>query len=434
MTSPSGLIGTLRLRLESRPGLMALIALHCAVTCLSLIKVANYQAYIFYSADSVGIAAAVALAFSLLSLLFVVARFSFGYLAGFYLTTMVLGFLWIDSFTRYNYDHAAAGVSAALALVMLLIPALFVRSPLRQWLVLSDANFERLLNLLLVLSAATIAVAATYNFRLVGIGRIYDYRSALEFPGAVRYLMGMTSSTLLPFVFACCWMRFYRWRAAACLVLLLLFYPITLTKFAIFTPVWLIALAVLARLFEARTSAVLSLFVPMTLGLIVIAVTNAPLESMLGRYFDIVNIRMIATASSALDIYNDFFADHPSTWFCHISFLNAATHCPYQVPLSVVMDNTYGFGNLNASLLATEGVAAVGLYFAPLTALAAGLILALGNGASAGLPSRFVLVSAGVLPQVLLNVPLTVALLTHGSMLLFLLWYIMPRSYLERKP
>jgi hypothetical protein len=76
----------------------------------------------------------------------------------------------------------------------------------------------------------------------------------------------------------------------------------------------------------------------------------------------------------------------------------------------------------------------VGLYLAPLAALASGLVLALGNGASAGLPSRFVLVSAGVLPQVLLNVPLTVALLTHGTMLLFLLWHVMPRSYLERKP
>jgi hypothetical protein len=429
-----GLLGALRSQLESRARLTVLVALHCAVTCLSLIKVANYQQYIFFDAQRIWIAVAIAVAFSLVSLLFVVARFSFGYLAGFYLTTMVLGFLWIDTFTRYNYDRTAAGVSAALALIMFLIPALLLRPQWPRWPVLLDANFERLLNLLLALSAVTIAVASTYNFKLVTVGRIYDYRSALEFPGVVRYLIGMTSSALLPFVFACCWMRGYRWRAAACLVLLLLFYPITLTKFAFFTPAWLIALVVLTSLFEARTSAILSLLVPLTLGLVVIAATNAPLESPLGRYFDIVNIRMIATASSALDIYNDFFAIHPNTWFCHVSFLRTVTHCPYQDLLSVVMDNTYGFGNLNASLFATEGVAAVGLYLAPLAALASGLVLALGNGASAGLPPRFVLVSAGVLPQVLLNVPLTVALLTHGTMLLFLLWHVMPRSYLERKP
>jgi hypothetical protein len=98
------------------------------------------------------------------------------------------------------------------------------------------------------------------------------------------------------------------------------------------------------------------------------------------------------------------------------------------------MQNTYGLGNLNASLFATEGIASVSLYLAPLTALASGLVLALGNRASAGLPPRFVLMSAGVLPHVLLNVPLSVAMLTHGTAILFLLWYVTPRSLFEPKP
>jgi hypothetical protein len=152
------------------------------------------------------------------------------------------------------------------------------------------------------------------------------------------------------------------------------------------------------------------------------------------RVFNIINIRMIATPSSALDIYNHFFASHPLTWFCQISVLKPLMQCPYQEPLAVVMQNTYGLGNLNASLFATEGVASVGLYLAPLAALAAGLVLALGNRASAGLPPRFVLMSAGVLPHILLNVPLSVAMLTHGTAILFLLWYVMPRSLFEPKP
>ena len=143
---------------------------------------------------------------------------------------------------------------------------------------------------------------------------------------------------------------------------------------------------------------------------------------------------MMATASSALDIYNHFFASHPLTWFCQISVLKPLTHCPYQEPLAVVMQNTYGFGNLNASLFATEGIASVGLYLAPFAALAAGLVLAIGNRASAGLPPRFVLMSAGVLPHVLLNVPLSVAMLTHGTAILFLLWYVMPRNLFEQEP
>jgi hypothetical protein len=242
------------------------------------------------------------------------------------------------------------------------------------------------------------------------------------------------SSTLLPFAFACYWLLGHRWRAVLVLVLLLFFYPILLTKFAFFTPAWLIALAVLSRFLEARTSAIASIFVPMLLGLVLIVLIGATLFSIPGRYFDLVNIRMMATASSALDIYNHFFDRHPLTWFCQVSVLKPLMRCPYQEPLAIVMQNTYGFGNVNASLFATEGIASVGASLAPLTALAAGLVLALGNRASAGLPPRFVLMSSGVLPHVLLNVPLSVALLTHGTAILFLLWYVMPRSLFEPKP
>lgn len=434
MSAPSAIIRDLRLRLDSGPALAMLVLLHSAVACLSLIKVASFQSYIQFDSGRVWIAVAIAIAFSTTSVLFAAARFSFGYFVGFYFYTMVLGFLWIDVFSAYSYPRLLAGLSAATSLVLLLLPVLFIQAPLRQRLALPHAQFEHLLTLILVISVVTIAVAATYNFRLVSVAHIYDFRDTLEFPGAVRYLTGWVSSTLLPFAFACYWLLGHRWRAGLVLILLLLFYPITLTKFAFFTPAWLIVLAVLSHILNARASVIVSIFVPMLVGLIVITVTGAPLISIPGKYFDLVNIRMMATESSALDIYNHFFAHHPSTWFCQISVLKPLMHCPYQDPLAVVMHKTYAFGNLNASLFATEGVASVGLYLAPLTALASGLVLALGNRASAGLPPRFVLMSSGVLPHVLLNVPLSVAMLTHGTILLFLLWYVMPRSLLERKP
>ncbi|QIO32741.1 hypothetical protein [Bradyrhizobium sp. 1(2017)] len=431
MNEPSGIIKDLRFWLDSKAALTLLVLLHSALTCLSLIKVSTFQGYIHFSSERVWIAAAVAIAFSLVSLLFAAVRFSFGYYVGFYFYTMILGFLWIDVFSEYSYPRLLAGISAALSLVLFLLPVLFVRAPLRQPVALTAAWFKHLLTLILVISIATIAVASTYNFRLVAIANIYDYRDALQFPGAIRYLAGWVSSTLLPFAFACYWLLGQRLRAGLVLVLLLFFYPITLTKFAFFTPAWLITLVVLSRLLETRASVIASIFIPMLLGLAMVVVTGTNLSI---KYFDLVNIRMMATASSALDIYNHFFASHPLTWFCQISVLKPLMHCPYGEPIAVVMQNTYGFGNLNASLFATEGVASVGPWLAPLTALASGLVLALGNRASAGLPPRFVLVSAGVLPHVLLNVPLTVAMVTHGTAILFLLWYVTPRDLFEQKP
>jgi hypothetical protein len=91
------------------------------------------------------------------------------------------------------------------------------------------------------------------------------------------------------------------------------------------------------------------------------------------------------------------------------------------------MEKTYGLGNFNASLFATEGVASVGPWLAPFSALICGLIIAIGNRASAGLPPRLVLISSCIVVQTLLNVPLTTALLTYGAGALFLLWYITPR-------
>jgi hypothetical protein len=43
----------------------------------------------------------------------------------------------------------------------------------------------------------------------------------------------------------------------------------------------------------------------------------------------------------------------------------------------------------------------------------------------------FILISGAILPQILLNVPLTITLLTHGAALLFLLWYATPRTMFE---
>jgi hypothetical protein len=115
-------------------------------------------------------------------------------------------------------------------------------------------------------------------------------------------------------------------------------------------------------------------------------------------------------------------------------FLKPVMHCPYQQPLSILMFNNYPYGgNFNASLFATEGVASVGLLLAPVSALVCGLVVALGNRLSAGLPPSFILVSGAILAQIMLNVPLTTVLLSHGAGLLFLLWYITPRSMFQEE-
>jgi hypothetical protein len=239
----------------------------------------------------------------------------------------------------------------------------------------------------------------------------------------------MTSSALLPFAFACFLMRKDYWRAAVVLFLLVLIYPITLSKVALFAPLWLVAVALLSRIAEARIAVVLSLLVPTLTG--VVWFSTFKVQS--AKYFGTVNFRLIAIPSDSLDVYNDFFSRNDLTYFCQINILKKFISCPYQEPLAVVMKDVYNLGNLTASLFATEGTASLGVTFAPVAVFVCGLVIALANRLSAGLPPRFILISSAVLPPLFLNVPLTIILLTHGGVLLFLLWYVTPRAMFEQK-
>ena len=423
-------------RSHARLGLALLLYFHVAACCLSLVYVAKYYAILqIIMFDTAGLYAVMLkiVPFAIVSALFVFARFSFGLFLGFYFYTMILGYLWIVEFSKFQYDHTLAGISAFVSALAFLVPAMFIASPIKQGFTLSARALDMLLSSILILAAAVIAVGALYNFRLVGIADIYSFRGELEFPALMRYAMGAVPNALLPFAFACFFARGNRWRVAASLLLMLLFYPVTLTKLALFAPFWLLFLALLSRFFEARIAVVLSLFLPVLFGLAVALLIDAgalPYDRG-SQYFGNINFRMVAVPSIALDLYNDFFSTHPHTYFCQILFLKLFIACPYTEPLSIMMANAYQFGNVNASLFATEGIASVGPVLAPLAALACGLVISLGNRLSSGLPSRFILLSGGVLPQVFLNVPLTTNLLTNGAAVLFLLWYVTPRSMFE---
>lgn len=424
--------------LRARLGLASLLLLHVVANCLSLAYVAEFYAgYNILWFDETHLYAAtlnVAL-FAIVSALFTFSRFSFGYVLGFYFYTMIFGYLWLAAFSKLAYDHSLAGISLSVSALAFLGPALFIVSPVKQRYIPSARTFDNLLTAILILAAATVAAGAFYNFRLVGLADMYIFRGDLEFPAWLRYAVGATSNASLPFAFACFVARDNRWRAAAALLLLVLFYPIMLTKLTLFAPFWLLFLALLSRFYEARTAALLSLFLPVSIGVVLVTLSKAGAlpNWLIKDYFGAVNFRMLAMPSVALDLYNDFFSTHSNTYYCQILLLKPLLGCPYSEPLSVMMSKAYGLGNLNASLFATEGIASVGPVVAPLAALACGLVIALGNRLSSGLPATFVLLSGGILLQAFLNIPLTTNLFSNGAAILFLLWYLTPRTMFEPK-
>jgi hypothetical protein len=411
------------------------IILCIVITCLSSIGVSKiYVGYhLQYNSDAVFHAALIAVSFSPVFLFFLFARFSFGYSVGFYFSIMVLGYLWLSFFTDRSYDHHFARISVALSLVAFLLPALFVSSPLPRIAAVSVVTFDRILAVLLLICVATVAIAATYNFRFVSIDEASRLR-ADPFPAILRYLITITSTSVLPFLFAYAVQRSTYWMAGLILVLMLFYYPIALSKLVLFAPVGLIVMSMLSRFFGARTAVVLSILLPTLGGVLLLSLFNddGKFAQLASAYFFHVNFRMSAVPSLALDLYNEFFSKHELTHFCQIGVLGAIVGCPYQEQLAVVMLKFFpAGGTYNASFLATEGIASVGTTLAPISAFACGLLIALVNRVSAGLPSSFVLVSSTILLQVLLNVPLATVLVTHGGAILFVLWYFLPREVFE---
>jgi hypothetical protein len=418
---------------RSRLALLTLIYLHIAACCVSLVYVSYYYSgyqLLRYDAAQIYPSLLNIAPLAVLAPVFVFSRFSFGYLLGFGFFTMILGYTWLANFSLLDYDHSLGIISMLVALIALLAPALYLNRPIRQLVVLSETGFDRLLSLILILAICVLVIGAFYNFRIVDLADIYKFRLSLEFPAPLRYAIGIVSSALLPFAFACYFVRGYRWRAIAALVLLLLFYPVTLTKLALFAPFWLLFLALLARYVETRMAVVLSLFLVLLPGIVIepLAAHGVISVDHFISYFGPINFRMMAVPSIVLDMYSDFFPRHGLTWFCQSSFVKPFVSCPYADPLQIVMSKHYALGLANGSLFANEGAASVGLKWAPLSAFVGGLVIAFGNGLSAGLPPRFILLSAGIASQVLMNVPLATSMLSNGVAVLFLLWYVTPRQ------
>lgn len=411
-----------------------LLCWHIAACSVSLsYAAASFPGIIEFEKANVPIAILRTLPIIAVSAVFIVSRFSFGYFAGFYFYTMIFGYLWLVEFSVLSYNHSLAIGSILASALAFLAPALFITSPIKARLDLSVRGFDLLLYAILIFAAILIAAAASYNFRFASFSEMYRLRAELAFPATMRYAIGMTSNALLPFAYAGLILRGRFLQAGIALLLMLLLYPITLSKLALFAPLWLLFLALLCRTFEARSAVILSLLLPTSVGVATLFLAKAdiiPIE-WAAQYFGLVNTRMIAMPSVALEVYNNFFSTRPLTLFCQINVLKLVIDCPYNEPLSILM-KVYDQGAFNASLFATEGIASVGLWLAPLSAFGCGLVIALGNRLSSGLPPQFILLSGGILPQILLNVPLSTTLLTNGAGILFLLWYVTPRSIFER--
>ncbi|UFX42003.1 hypothetical protein HAP47_0022175 [Bradyrhizobium sp. 41S5] len=350
---------------------------------------------------------------------FVAGRFSFGYLVSFALLSAVFGFVWLSFFSAFDYPHAIARWAMIAALAAAMIPLMFQNMPV--WRPgLSETAIKRIALLLLASSLAVLIADISYGANL---GNPYgEARNAVTRPALLNYLTGIMVGAVLPYLFAHFASR-RQWVQAVCVLLFALcFYPVVNNKTVLLLPIWLPFLFWLFGRFTPRLATVLAFLIPMIIGLTAFAVLGADRDYIV---FSAINLRFLAIPSLALDQYADFFAHRDLTRFCQISIVRQVTTCPYG-ELGPALGTIYRDGNFNASFLATEGIASVGLALTPVSALVCGLILSVGSMVSRHLSPRFIAVSSGIAVQAIMNVPLTTSLMSNGIALLFLLWWLTP--------
>lgn len=409
---------------ERHAGALAVLLVLCpAVSCMSLasVGIGNQHAHLLNAiAGSFLMAGFVPL--------FLWARFSFGYFVGFSFYGMITGFIWITYFSGLKYDYVQARLSAIASLLMFLLPVLFITTPLKRRIALSPQTMNRLLILMLGLAAVVLAWNGRYGIAFVGIHEAEELRATFIRPAALNYITGFVIGALLPFAFAYFAAQRRYYLSAISIVLILSFYPALLNKTVLLAAFWLPFLFFMFQVFEPKRAAIFSLLLPTAfcLGLYTAAPNDGPIRFFANYVFGYANVRMLAIPSIAMNYYSDFFASNPPTYFCQINLVRSLVDCPYVSQLGPIFADRYHVGNLNASLFATEGIASVGLPLAPISALLSGLILSVGNSVSARLPPPLIAASAGLVMQALLNVPLSVALLSNGLLVLLLLWYITP--------
>src|SRR3977135_1743691 len=128
-----------RQSIRERFGLVLLICLHIVVCCVSLTCVTYLKPVYHLLFDPTQLLAAIATvsAFAVVGLFFAYAEFSVGYFVGFHFFTMVAGYLWINFFSDFSYNPQLSAISAAASTIAFLLPALFIRAPIRQIHVIS---------------------------------------------------------------------------------------------------------------------------------------------------------------------------------------------------------------------------------------------------------------------------------------------------------
>jgi hypothetical protein len=143
----------------------------------------------------------------------------------------------------------------------------------------------------------------------------------------------------------------------------------------------------------------------------------------------IVLARTFAGPGLSTAQYHDFFADHPVTYYSHVSGINFFVSYPYSENLGFEIGHFYTGSldlNANAHFWCTDGLAALGLPGLILASLLCAAVFWLLDNAAAGKPVEITAPAAASATIIVANTSIFTTLLSGGLFLLGFLFYLSP--------
>jgi len=155
------------------------------------------------------------------------------------------------------------------------------------------------------------------------------------------------------------------------------------------------------------------------------------LEDRTSSFYDIftlANYRLYSVPAISFNVYYNYFALHPHTYWSHIGFISNFVHYPYGQPLAAVMADAYSLGNDNASFIETDGLAAAGPLAMPFAGVMFGLVMVGVNSCLRGLNRTLWAIVMAAASVNLIDVPIGPGLITNGLLLMSILLLLAPRD------
>lgn len=298
---------------------------------------------------------------------------------------------------------------------------------------ISERRFAEVITIFfLLLALGFMYTLSTNHFQIVSLAQAHEAEQDVTVSGLQGYMVVGYISSFGGLLVAVAIMFRKHYLLVPALVGFVCCYGLLTKRNAVLMPAWIAYIWLAQRIFfrESATKYLLTLIAPFMCGVaLVLLLGLEDRESLFYEAFTLANYRLYSVPAIAFNVYYNFFATNPLTYWSHIGLISNFVAYPYgQQPLALVMHEAYRMGNENASFLETDGLAAAGRAMLPFISVIFGLVLVAINSCMRGLSIALCAIVMAGSSIALIDTGIGPGLLTNGLALLTLLLLFAPRN------